>query len=140
MVSDGRRTAPRCRGAVNVAPTGGEGDDRLERPEEIGMVVEAWVNTVRVTAQRVVATNKRWVWIGSAHRHISELCVEGGRRVDRDTAIGQIERGEIRYFTLERGVRAEVVVVPRCEMCSARHLRTRADGRLGDDLLEVKDC
>lgn len=93
-----------------------------------------------MASYRVTRTDKETAWGGGQHRHIAGLCLEAGRRVAKNTAISNIRTGVETYYTYERGLRANVEVVTRCEKCADAYLRTDADTTTKNNLLELPDC
>jgi Protein of unknown function (DUF3892) len=93
-----------------------------------------------LAAHRVVKTDKGSESAGGYHRHIVALCLEGGRRVPKSTAISNIEGRVESYYTNAGGQQANVEVVQRCIRCSSKYLRTDRDSTIKDNLLELPDC
>lgn len=93
-----------------------------------------------MAAYRVNKTDKAAESTGGYHRHIVAICLDGGRRVPKATAIVNIETGSESYYTYADGQRANVEVVPRCARCAAKYLRTDRDTTTKDNLLELPDC
>jgi hypothetical protein len=89
---------------------------------------------------RVTKTDKASEWNGGQHKHIVALCLEGGRRVAKATAIANIEAKIESYYTYADGQRANVEVVQRCIRCSSKYLRTDRDSTIKDNLLSLPDC
>lgn len=89
---------------------------------------------------QVVKTDKASEWAGGQHKHIAALCLEGGRRVPKATAIANIESKVESYYTYADGQRANVEVVQRCGRCSSKYLRTDRDSTIRDNLLSLPDC
>lgn len=93
-----------------------------------------------LAAYRVLKTDKGDETAGGFHRHIAALCLEGGRRVPKATAISNIETRLESYYTSAGGQQANVEVVERCARCASKYLRTDRDSTIKDNLLELPDC
>lgn len=93
-----------------------------------------------MAAYRVNKTDKGGESVGGYHRHIVAICLEGGRRLPKATAILNIEAGSESYYTFADGQSANVEVVQRCSRCASKYLRTDRDTTTKDNLLELPDC
>ncbi len=93
-----------------------------------------------MAAYRVTGTGKGDEITGGHHRHITKLCLEGGRQVAKANAISNIEYGVETYYTYADGQRANVEVVQRCARCYAKYLRTDRDTTTKDNLLSLPNC
>lgn len=93
-----------------------------------------------MASYRVLKTDKGSESAGGYHRHIVVLCLEGGRRVPKATAISNVEARVESYYTNADGQQANVEVVQRCIRCASKYLRTDRDSTIKDNLLELPDC
>lgn len=87
---------------------------------------------------RVVRTEKRTMWPGGLHPHVSALILDDGRRVEADDAMRRIDVRAAAFSCIVQGRTATVVVAP-CALCARDDLCTTLDSATRAHLLTLPD-